>query len=83
MQFHLRLEPRAEKQLERIPAREQRKILAALPVIRENPFIGKKLSGKLDGAYSWRVWPYRILYTVHKHELLVFVIDIGHRQGVY
>ncbi|MBU4299512.1 type II toxin-antitoxin system RelE/ParE family toxin [Patescibacteria group bacterium] len=35
------------------------------------------------GAYSYRVWPYRIIYRIYKNLLLIIVIRIGHRQGVY
>lgn len=49
----------------------------------EDPFIGKKLEGRFEGAYSYRVWPYRIIYRVYKNLLIVVVVHVGHRQGVY
>ena len=57
-----------------------------VPVLGEieaNPFLGKKLHGKREGQYSFRVWPYRIVYKVYKNELLILVIDFGDRRDVY
>jgi mRNA-degrading endonuclease RelE of RelBE toxin-antitoxin system len=52
-------------------------------MLASDPYVGKKLDGKYSGLYSLRVWPYRIIYSVIKNELMVSVIGIEHRQGVY
>jgi len=51
--------------------------------LAKNPYLGKKLEGELRDFYSLRVWPYRIIYQIIKNELIVFVVQIKHRQGVY
>jgi mRNA interferase RelE/StbE len=51
--------------------------------ILQDPFSGKKLEGELKNCYSSRAWPYRIIYEIRKKELVIVVIKIGHRQGVY
>ena len=56
---------------------------AVLNILSKDPFSGKKLEGELKGKYSIRAWPYRIVYQILKNELIVLVVDIGHRQGVY
>jgi mRNA interferase RelE/StbE len=58
-------------------------VLAAISILQENPFAGKKLQGDYEGAWSLRVWPYRILYTIHQEIVTVTVLRVGHRQGVY
>lgn len=83
MAWEIRLEKRAQKELDKIPPQYQKKILAILPIIAEDPFIGKKLGGELAGLYSYCVWPYRIIYKIYKKILLVVILRIGHRQGVY
>ena len=55
----------------------------ALIELAQNPDLGKKLEGELRDFYSLRVWPYRIIYQIIKNELIVFVVQIKHRQGVY
>jgi len=83
MDYQIRFEPRAKKELAKIPKKYQEKILCILPDLAKNPFQGKKLKGKLEGVYSYRVWPYRIIYKIYKNLLLIVIIQIGHRQGIY
>ena len=83
MAFILEIKPKARKNLDNFPESYRSRIMQALKDIRENPFFGKKLSGDKKGLYSVRVWPYRIIYIIEKKELLIIVIDIDHRQGVY
>lgn len=83
MKWEIRISKKAQKELDKIPAQYQQRIAVALPLIADNPFIGKKLDGKLTGLYSYQVWPYRIIYKIYKGLLLIVVIRIGHRQGVY
>jgi mRNA interferase RelE/StbE len=75
----LRLKPSAEKSLAKLPQKDQARITLALEDLYINPFIGKKLQGKYKGYYSVRVWPYRIIYSIYKQELMVIIIAIGHR----
>ena len=83
MNYHVKLKPRAEKELNNLSRRDHDRIIIALISLADDPFIGKKLEGKYKDYYSLRVWPYRIIYQIYKKELLVFVIRIGHRQEVY
>lgn len=83
MPYRVALKPDAVKSLSKIPHNFQLKIKAALASLQNNPYLGKKLFGKYKDFYSLRVWPYRIIYTIYKQELLVFVVDISHRQGAY
>ncbi len=83
MAWEVRIEKRARKELDKIPLRYQKKVLATLLIIASDPYIGKKLSGKLNGLYSYQVWPYRIIYKIYKNILLIVIIHIGHRQGAY
>lgn len=83
MQYKLKIRPRAEKELQKINKPEYYRILSVLTLLCEDPFRGKKLKGDFSGYYSYRVWPYRIIYQIFQKELLIFFIRIGHRQGVY
>ena len=83
MQFHLEVEKKAKKQIDKLSSKDQLRILSTLTVIADNPFAGKKLEGELAGLYSWRAWPYRIIYKIYKNQLWIVVIDISHRQSAY
>ena len=81
MRFQVRFEKKAEKDLDSIPKIHKARVLAVLPAIAQNPYLGKKLDGELYGSYSYRVWPYRIIYKIFKEVLIIVIIKIKHRGG--
>ncbi len=83
MAYIVRIKPSAEKELKKLPKKDYYRIISAIVAISGNPFAGKKLEGEYRGCHSLRIWPYRIIYRIYQKELLVIIIRIGHRQGVY
>ncbi len=83
MPYVVEIKPLARKKLDKAPESYRARIIEILGEIALDPFFGKKLSGDRKGQYSVRVWPYRIIYIIKKTELIVLVIDFGHRQGIY
>ena len=77
------IKKKAKKEIAALPKKDRQRIIAAFEILRENPFAGKRLEGKYEGAWSLRVWPYRIIYTIHQDIVTVTVLRVGHRQGVY
>lgn len=76
----------AGKELQRIYASDNKiyhRLVAVIESLRLNPYQGKKLKGKFQGDYSVRVGHYRVLYSVFKTKLIVYVIDVGHRREIY
>lgn len=84
--YKLELTRQAESALERIARREPelfKRMVQVLDDLQCDPFQGKPLKGQLKGRYSYRVGTYRILYSIFRQQLLVVVIDVGHRRDVY
>lgn len=84
--YNLELSNQAERVLQKIAKREPvlyERLARALDDLEQNPFQGKPLKGQLEGHYSYRVGSYRILYLIRRDQLLVIVIDIGHRRDIY
>ena len=84
--YKLELTHQAESVLKHLFEREPelaRRLAQALDDLEKDPFQGKALRGELRGLYSYRVGSYRVIYQIHKNELLVIVIDIGHRRDIY
>ena len=84
--YKLELSNQAERVLRRMAEREPalyQRVAGALDDLRRDPHQGKPLKGELKGRYSYRVGSYRIVYLVRQRELLVLVIDIGHRRDIY
>jgi len=50
----------------------------------EDPRIhGKALKGNLKGQWRYRIGDYRILCDIEDDRLIVLVINVGHRRGIY
>lgn len=83
MVYKIILPKKVQKDLNKIDERYKQRISAALLDLSNDPFLGKKLDGERKEQRSYEVWPYRIVYEFFKNELIILVIRIGHRQGVY
>ena len=56
------------------------------PVLRKNPFFGiniKKLKGKFNDLYRFRMGDFRIFYKIDEIEKLVFIINIENKKDAY
>lgn len=50
----------------------------------ENPRrVGKPLGPPLEGVWSARKGPYRVLYEIDEDNKVVVVLHVGHRRDVY
>lgn len=84
--YKLELTRQAEAVLERIAHREPelyKRMAQVLDDLQHNPFQGKPLKGQLKGRWSYCVGVYRIIYAIFRNQLLIVVIDIGHRRDIY
>ena len=72
------------KELKRLPSRDAQAITQKLYALisGDTNLDIKKLQGK-DNEYRLRHGIYRIIYEVHQHEIIVYVIKVGTRQSVY
>lgn len=81
MVYEVVVPKRIQKRLNRIDRRYHDRIYAAIMSLSHNPYIGKKLKGDHKDDWSFRVWPYRIVYRIFKKKLVILIINIGHRGG--
>ncbi len=74
---------KAQKVLDKFSDHIAEPILEAISNLEDNPTpIGyKKLKGR-DG-YRIRVGNYRIIYEIYETELVIEIIDLGHRKDIY
>lgn len=74
------------KELERIYKADKKlysRFISAIESLKDNPYQGKRLKGKLLGDYSLRIGDYRIIYTIYKDKLIIYIIDLRHRKEIY
>ena len=75
-----------KKQLKKLDAAISKRVLDYLEQIEllDNPRSrGKGLTANLSGLWRYRVGDYRILCCIKDDELIVTVLEIGHRSSVY
>lgn len=60
---------------------EQEKIGKKIEMLKEFPKQGKPLSGNLRGLWRLRVDKFRVIYQIKDNELIVYVLNIGHRAA--
>ena len=77
------LKKSAQKSLKKIDKRYKKRVMRAIFALADNPHLGKQLEGDLQGFYSTRVWPYRIIYKIYQKDLVILIVEIAHRQGAY
>lgn len=83
MKYAVIVSKEAQKNLGKLPIVYVKRIQVKIAALVTDPYIGKKLEGRLSDRYSIRVWPYRIIYKILKQKLIIEVIEIKHRQSAY
>jgi len=56
------------------------------PQLKKNPLYGtniKKLKGKYESVYRYRLGNYRLFYVVDNDKVIVIITTISHRQNAY
>ncbi|NWF59562.1 MAG: type II toxin-antitoxin system RelE/ParE family toxin [Fischerella sp.] len=84
MSYQVELAPAAVRQVKKLPADIQQKVVAKLEELAVNPRPDGVV--KLEGAedlYRVRLSCYRIVYQIQDDLLLVTVVKVKHRRDVY
>jgi mRNA interferase RelE/StbE len=75
---------RAEKALERLPLKDQRRVFDATKKLAADPYTAPNVKAmKGSNSYRLRVADYRVIYSLIDDRLVIEVIRIGHRSDVY
>lgn len=82
--YSINISPGAKKHIDSLPINIKSKIdRVIVDILANSPYLGKPLKGDLKGRYSYRVADYRIIYSILKRELIVWIIKVMHRREVY
>ena len=81
--YFLNLDKDAKAFLKKLDKFEEKRILNKLEDLKDNPELGKPLTGNLAGLWSLRIGKYRALYRILNDKLIIIVLDIGHRKKIY
>jgi mRNA interferase RelE/StbE len=83
MAFEVRWTESSFKKLQKLDTSVQRRIIDKLEqAALTDPYaVAKKLTG--FNLYSIRIGEYRLILSIEKSRLIVFVVDVGHRSKIY
>jgi mRNA interferase RelE/StbE len=82
--WDVQLTATARRQLDRLPISVAAAVIATLGAIAENPRrLGKPLRFELEGHWSARRGPYRIVYLIEDETHTVSITAVAHRADVY
>lgn len=87
MRYKVSYSKRAEKQFDKMNPTVRKKIFSWIDknlVNCEDPRLhGKGLTANRSGQWRYRVGDYRIIADIKDDELIILVIEVGHRKNVY
>ncbi|MEW6222352.1 MAG: type II toxin-antitoxin system RelE/ParE family toxin [Candidatus Hadarchaeota archaeon] len=82
MKYEVRWTEASLRQLKKLDKRTAGRIFDKVESISQNPFAYvQKLMGL--GLYRLRVGEYRVIVSIERKKMVVFVLEVGHRSVVY
>lgn len=84
MVYQIEMSRKAQRELGKLPRKDQERIRTAIDALATDPRPrgSIKMSGE-ERSHRIRVGAYRVIYDIFDGMLVVEVIRVGHRQGVY
>ncbi len=87
MIYDLKYEAKAVRQIKKMDPASRRLIKSWIEknlLNTDNPRLhGKGLKGNLSNYWRYRVGDYRILAEINDSEIVIIIVEIGHRRDVY
>lgn len=74
----------AARDLEQLPEKAAAAVVESFRAVASDPRrVGKPLRFELEGLWSARRGPYRVIYRIDEDRRTVTVVAVGHRANVY
>ncbi len=84
MRYRILFTPTAQKDIRKLDAVVKKRIRSKLEyfLASEDPLqFASSLVNSDDGQYRWRVGNYRVVFDVHRHDIVI--LRVQHRSEVY
>ena len=81
--YNIKFKKRALKFFNKLNTSDQEIIGKKIEKLKTNVELGKPLTGNLSGLWSLRFGKYRALYQIQGGELIILILDLGHRKNIY
>lgn len=86
MAWEIRFSPRASKGFKKLDTAEQRRVskfLREVAALEDPRSRGKAMTANKAGLWRWRVGDYRVVADIVDDQVVVVVVDVGHRSKIY
>ena len=87
MKWRVEFDAAAAKELRKLDASEQRRILEFLRqriVTGDDPRrLGTALTGEFSGLWRYRIGDYRLIASIEDNRFTVLILRVGHRRNIY
>ena len=83
-EYKVSFKPSADRQLRKLPAAAQRRIVGKVAALAFNPRPAGvvKLAGD-ENLWRIRIGDFRVIYEIHDDRLVVLVLRVANRKDVY
>ncbi len=82
--YQVRIEKQAHKTLRKLPRNQARLIQAKIDELARDPYASQNIKPLKGTTYfRLRVGDWRVIYELDDNQLIVIVLNIGPRGGVY
>ena len=81
--YNIEFDKKAADFFKKLDKSLQNRIGKKIELLKNNPHLGIPLVGNLSGFYKLRVGDYRIVYKIKNEQLIILILDIGHRKNIY
>ena len=71
------------KQFRRLPGDVKNRIRTRVEELAQNPYLGLRLVGQLEGFWKDRMGHYRIIYKIDEKNKTIVLFDVDLRKRVY
>ncbi|HLD38805.1 MAG TPA: type II toxin-antitoxin system RelE/ParE family toxin [archaeon] len=82
MMYTIIFSPHAQKQFDKLEKNIQERILLSMERLKVRPY---QFVSRLSNSryYKMRVGDYRVIIDIKSNEMIVIVIEVGHRRNIY
>ena len=81
--YNIEFDKKAADFFKKLDKSLQNRIGKKIELLKNNPHLGIPLVGNLSGFYKLRVGDYRVVYKIKNEQLIILILDVGHRKNIY
>ena len=81
--YNIEFDKKAADLFRKLDKQLQERIGKKIELLKDDPHLGIPLIGNFAGFYKLRVVDYRVIYKIKNEQLIVLILDVGHRKNIY